>query len=330
MINLSKLSITAAQAMLVTFSIAQTAQAVTFQSGDVFVGVGNGYIKEFDSNGSLKATLDSGFSSTGTETNGMAFDSQGNLYTTLFEAHKVVKFNNNGTLVGTFGSFSNTSNPESIVFDLTNNAYVGDGSGPIRKFNSSGTLLATYNAATEDGGTNWIDLAADSKTIRYTSESTSVLSFDVSNNTQLPNFASGLPGYAAYANRILADGGELVADTNYIVRLNSAGTVVQTYTPPAGQNFTTVDLDPSGNTFRTVDLNDGTVYQFDIASGNLLTSFNAGRIGTSVAGLAIFGALTQGATPQVTTVPEPSETLGTLALCALGTGYMLKRQPKQQ
>jgi DNA-binding beta-propeller fold protein YncE len=75
--------------------------AHAFPSGDVFVSVSNGQVKEFTPAGVLVRTLDTG---KGGFTTGSAFDSAGNFYVTDFSASLVSKFDPTGTLLGTFGS----------------------------------------------------------------------------------------------------------------------------------------------------------------------------------------------------------------------------------
>lgn len=310
------LAIATAGATLLVLGIGGTAQAFTFQQGDIVAGLRNGTANVFSPTGTLLNTLNTGTSSFET---GSAFDSSGNLFITNFGVGSISEFDVNGNLVNTFGRGS-LSQPESIVFDKAGNLYVGDAAGPIREFSSSGSLLGTFNANAQDRGTDWIDLAADQQTIRYTSEGSSVLSFNLSSNTQNANFANGLPGSNAYAQRILPDGGELVADTQSVVRLNSAGSVAQTYTVPnnLSVNLFAANLDPDGKTFLTSDYNSGELYRFDLSSGKLLQSFAGGSGG--VYGLSVFGEITQGGPPPTTTVPEPSSVLSTLAFGALGAG----------
>ena len=169
------------------------AAGVTYLAGDVFAGTGNGQIKQFHSDGTLVNTLNTGAGVT--EDTGMAFDSAGNLYATVFEANNIYKFDNSGNLIGPFGSGYN-EHPNSVVFDKSNNAYVGlaDGTGQVLKFNSAGTMVNAYSPALEVRGTNWIDLAADQCTLRYTSQGSIIHSFNVCTNTQLPDFAAGLTG----------------------------------------------------------------------------------------------------------------------------------------
>jgi len=259
----------------------------------VFAGVGNGTIKEFSPSGTLVQTLHTSSASYNT---GMCFDSAGDLYGTEFGSNTISKFDNSGNLLnGSFGSGYN-SDDESCSVDASDHIYVGeaDGAGTVLKFDTSGNLLATYNPAHQDRGTDWVDIDKDQKTLFYTSEGDSVKRFDVSTNTQLADFADSLPASPCYALRILPDGGVMVACTSEVIRLNSSGNVVQTYTPTGGASLLfSLNIDPDGTTFWTGDLDTGTIYHFNIATGAQLGSFNTSP-NTSLAGVAVYGEHTSG------------------------------------
>src|ERR1700730_16053358 len=85
----------------------------TFQTGDVFAGVGSGHINWYRDSGDgiiLVKVLNVGATTFDT---GMAFDTHGNLYATNFSAGTVSKFDTHGNLLGTFAS--GLASPESIV-----------------------------------------------------------------------------------------------------------------------------------------------------------------------------------------------------------------------
>jgi hypothetical protein len=260
----------------------------SFPSGHVLVSVGNGLVQEWDVSGAtptLARTLDT-TKGAGVETAGLAFDSAGTLYVADFEANDVSHFNGDATLFGSFGSGYNLD-PESIVFDTSGNAYVGqaDGDKTVLKFSPSGAPLASFSPATEDRGTDWVELAPNQCTLYYTSEGTSVKRFDVCTNTQLSDFATALPG-TGFAVKLLSDGGALVADTDSIVRLDSGGNVVQQYGSGESQfgAWFSLALDPSGTAFWAGDVITGTVKKFDLSSGNELASFTTGASAPDAAG----------------------------------------------
>jgi hypothetical protein len=228
---------------------------------------------------------------------GMAFDSKNNLYATTFNGLTVGKYSQNGTLLGTFGS-GYDGNPESIVFDAFGNGYVGqaDGSRDVLKFDPNGELLNRFDVATEQRGSDWIDLSSDQCTLYYTSEGVTVKRFDVCKNEQLPDFAS-FPSLSndgeMYALRLLPDGGLLVAHVSYALRLDQEGNTVQFYNAPNGRTdyLFALNLDPDGKSFWTAGLSSGFIYKFDIETGTLLETL---RFDSEVNGLVINGEIKVG------------------------------------
>jgi hypothetical protein len=273
------------------------ADAVPLTSGQLLVGQGTfnrtGVILQYSSSGARQGTLDTTISApTGSsQETGMCLDalSGGNLYTTNFFASSMSKFDSLGGLasanVHTFG----TATPNSCVFDAAGNLYVGladapggvFGGGDLLKFGPTGALLATFDPATEIRGTDWIDLAADQRTLLYTSEGNSIRRFDVVNNVQLPDYCSpcgnGSGGEAdtLRALRILPGGaGVLVADFGAGVVHRYVGDVVSG-TGVHIQSYVGIDaldaffpfavnLDPDGSSFWTADEVTGQVFRFAI------------------------------------------------------------------
>jgi len=285
-----RLTVALASIALAMFGVVtQPVQAdVGLERGDVLVGVGSSTIKVFAPDGTLKRRLDTAPTN---ENTGMCFDSHGNLYATQFSGG-MNKFDRNGNLLnGNFGSGFN-GDPESCIVNKLDQIYVGqaDGTRNVLKFSASGALLATYSPATENRGTDWIDLAADQKTLFYTSESSTIKRFNVETRAQLPDFASGLGG-PCYSLHIRQNGEVLVACSDKVKRLNSSGAVIQTYDPPHTSLLFAMSLDPDGTSFWTADYSDGQVFRVDISSGNVLTVFDSAR-NISVAGLVVVGEIT--------------------------------------
>lgn len=258
--------------------------------GDAFVAVGGGKIQQYNSNGQLLTVLDT---QRGGFTTGMAFDVLGNLYITNFGVGAVSKFNNQGSLIEIFGG-GYSGSPESILFDKDGNAYVGsvDGDNDIRKLDQQGNFLAQYNVATEDRGSDWIDLAADQCTMYYTSEGHYIKRFDVCNNIQLSNFNTNPLPSEAYALRILKTGGLLVADTSLIVQLDYFGNVIKSYDAPGENCWFALNLDPDGTSFWSADFCTSNVYKFNINTGEQLLKINTGTASYTVFGLVVYGELT--------------------------------------
>ena len=270
--------------------VAGAAEANTFQEGDVFAAVGDGKVRHFRPDGTIVATYDTGVP--GGEDAGMAFDEASYLYLAHFDANQVFQFDTSGSLVGPFGEEFDV-HPESIVIDDAGHVFVGhaDGDGDVLMFDRTGKLLKRFDLETERRGTDWIDLAADQKTLFYTSEGYYVKRFDITNERQLSDFNENpLPGSTAYALRILPNGEVIVADTEVIVRLNKEGELVKQYDVPGEDEWFAVNLDPDGKTFWSGNLGTGQVYQFDIQSGEVLHSWNANAI-SSLSGLAVFGEI---------------------------------------
>ena len=319
------LPLAALTTLIAGLSITSTALAggFTFQKGDIVAGAGNGTYNVFDPNGNLLTTLNT--TSGAPEDTGGIFDSKGNLYVSNFASQSVSVFDINGNLTNaTFGSGYN-ADPESVTLDKSGNVYVGqaDGNANILKFDSAGNLLASYAPTRENRGTDWIDLAADQHTIYYTSEGHKVMRFDTATNTQLADFATGLPGSDAYALRILANGDVLVADTSQVVLLDTNGNIIQSYFAPGSSLLFALNILPNGTSFITADIFNNTIYQFNIATGVLEQSFKNPAL-VDTAGLIVFGEVTQGGGGGGE-VPEPT----TMAL--LGTGLsalLLKRRKK--
>jgi len=292
--------------LLTSVALAGTA----YTKGDVFASIGSGSVNEFMPTGTLVQTLVDG---QGGFTTGSAFDAAGNFYVTNFSAGTISEFDSSGNLVNaTF--VSGLSSPESISFDKAGNLYVGQASSnQIKEFNAAGTLINTFTVATQDRGTDWIDLQANQSTILYTSEGTSILSFDTATNTQNADFATGLPGNNAFALRALANGDVLVADSSNALLLSPTGTILTTYNLPgnAGGDFA-LNIDPNGTDFWTGDFSSGNIWEVNIASGAIDNQFSSHSF--SLFGLSVFGQITQGGGGGGGAVPEPA------SLALMGTG----------
>jgi PKD repeat protein len=255
----------------------------------IYVATTGGNIFGFTPDGSKTKTLNAGF--TGSLT-GMAFDAAGALYVTGFTAAKVAKFDASGTSQGTFGS-GYDCHPESIVFDVAGNAYVGQAgcSNNILKFDSTGSQLASFRVLTEDQGSDWVDLSSDQCTLFYTSEGHQVLRYDVCRSQQLAVFSDQL--HKGLAIRLLSDGGLLVADNVDIHRLDASGKIISTYDLPGEDCWVGLTLDPDGTSFWAADACTSNVYKFAIASGSQLQKINAGTGPNSIFGLGMNAKVVQ-------------------------------------
>jgi hypothetical protein len=282
----------------------QPARAVTtWVTGDVFAGVGNGTYQVYDNTGVFKEAISDGLDGF---TAGCAFNpSLTRLYTTNLRHTKVVVFDDPNPhpvsqIIDT-GLTSPHAASESVVFDAAGSFYVGhaDEDRRLHKYDAAGNLLMTFSPQTERRGTDWNDLAADQRTMFYTSEGGLIKRFDVGGNVQLPDFAS--IGGTSYALRLLlpADGrgGLIVANSVDIKRLDGSGTVVQTYDVPGESGWFSMNLDPNRTSFWAGDLFTSNFYRFNLATG----AIEVGPINTGtgvLGGLCIKGEIAPSLAPE--------------------------------
>jgi hypothetical protein len=272
------------------------------------VSVGNGQTQVYHNTGDGYSQIHTlTYGSAADYTTGCSFDAQGNFYGTNFTQSKIVEFSanpphNSVQIIDT--STQGAANNESLVFNASNpqNFYVGNAAGnnQVLKYDATGAFVRAYTVATENRGSDWIDLAKDGKTLFYTSEGVLIKRFDVSANTQPANFATLSDG-KAFALRLLppfdGSGGLLVADTVNIKRLNSSGAVIQTY-PRAGDlpletgAWFALNLDSNGTSFWASNLGSGNVYRFNISSGVVEATIQTGvssGTGTGTYGVCVVG-----------------------------------------
>jgi sugar lactone lactonase YvrE len=277
------------------------ADAVPFNKGDVFVSVGSGQVEHYNTSLNLVETLNTG---QGGFTTGSGFDAAGNFYVTNFSAQSVTRFAGPND-PHTASIFVNQSgSPEMIVFDAAGNAYVSSSStGFIGKYNSSGTLLQSFDAGNR---ADFIDLNAPNPTkIFFTVDiSKGVFVLDIGTsavttfNSQFGNF--GL--------RILGDGSVLVANQQDIKLLDASGNLVRSYDDAGNDNWFALNLDPDGQTFWSADFGTSEFCRFNIATAALITCKTTNITG-GVFGLSVFGEITQGVGPPPPQVPEASSFL---------------------
>ena len=307
----------------------------TFATGDIMVAVAPpvttgtaGLVYRLSSSGAVQQTLSTGFRLTNLR--GMAFDTAGDLYVTATDANAVAEFDVHGSLLGAFGAFSAAnlySGPYSILFDSFGNAYVTQGSG-VLKLQANGTPLALFNTSQDSTTPQWSALAPDHTTLYYTAGGPSIKRFNVVTNTQMADFVN--LGGILNAVRLLPDGTLLVAQntrtTASVLRLNSSGSILQTYnvptSTPASSIVTDIALDPDGKSFWT-GLSVGTkVFKVNLASGSIVSTFDPGA-GSGVLGLAVYGGPALNNIVITNTCPLPSAGVGqsySQPLTAIGGG----------
>ncbi len=281
-----------------------------WQKGYVFCGTGASKYRIFTNDGVFVEQIDSGFN-VGNTTGG-AFDANGDLWTTEFQAHRVTKYDKNHphSVLLSFITPATAASAESILFDANGDFYVGhaDGDRDIYKYKADGTLITNFNVAVGPRGTDWIELSKDQKTMFYTSEGRVIRRYDVSTNTQLPDFATIAGSGNTYALRLLAPfdgtGGLIVADSGDMKRLSGTGTVTQTYDDTNRNLWFAMNLDPNGTSCWGADLTTNVFYRFNIATGAIeLGPIASG--GNQLAGIVVAGEISGGNLPPEFEAPSP-------------------------
>jgi hypothetical protein len=289
--------------VLVGGVLSAPAEASRFQSGDIFAAVGDANLDgqaeifHYRADGTFVETLPLGAGIGGRST-GMAFDESGYLLATGFDASKVVRFDNQGKNLGVLVG-AGLSFPESIVFDGKGNFYVSSVLSPvgIKKFDPAGNLLAVFIPGTR---VDWMDLAADQRTMLFTQERSPVLRVDVSSSERLGDFAA--TGGISFALRMLADGRVLVANGENIKLFDSVGALIRTYDVAGEDLWFAVNINDDRTSFWSGSIQTGKLFKFDIVCGGVpdCTTYTQ-MIATGVpneqptralAGLAIYGEVT--------------------------------------
>jgi PKD repeat protein len=294
-------------------------------TGDVYVSGDTSTVEHHNNKGTLLDALQVVQSSN--TLGGMAFDSNRTLFVADRSGGDDTSFANayyfdaSGTAQVLTSQLSLT-NTGTLVFDNAGNVYLG-GDGPvIQKLDSFARVL--FNYAPASGGPNnptfvkWMDLATDQCTMFYTDSAnpSSVRRFDVCKNSQLADFTTSLPGTSANDLRIRPNGEVLVADTDQVVRMDATGKPIQTYGGPRG-TFTGLALDPDNTSFW-VTQGDGSVTRFDIASGSVLSKFNANL--APAEGVTVFGEIRAATNTPPSCTVTASPTTGTAPLNVTVTG----------
>jgi hypothetical protein len=279
-----RLGVTLNVAALVLLLVPVRAAQISFAPGDMFVSLETtGSVHWYLPDGTLRGVLASTVLGWG---EGMAFDATGNLYLAHWRAdsmgitgNTVEKFNNLGQSMGAVGS-GYDCDPHTIDFDRTGIGYVGQAGcrRSLLQFVPGERVPRELFPAGEFEGLFWMDLASDDCTLFYTSLGPNVKRFDVCANAQLPDFnVTALPGAFTHDLRELPGGGLLVANQDVIVRLDSAGSIAQTYAGPPAEPTLWTGLDIVGDgTFWVANYYTSDVYRIDLASGSIVDSLNTG------------------------------------------------------
>ena len=288
------------------------------EMGDVVCDVASGDYQIYDNDGNFIETINNGL---GGFTTGAFFlddGGSGRLDTTDFSSGVVVVFDGadpNPVLDSINTAANGGISCESVLFDSNGDLYVGAaGSSSLYKYVddvAGGSFRGSFAVATEDRGTDWIDLASDQTTMFYTSEGARIFRYDINSAAQLPDFTAALPGGFSYALRILppfdGSGGVLVADTVSCFRLDGSGAIAQTYDVVGEDQWFSINLDPNGTSFWAGDFATANFYRFNIASGAIeVGPIHTGTGGSTLFGIAVVGEITGGVNnPPVFEAPSP-------------------------
>jgi hypothetical protein len=330
--NLRRTLATAA-AVLAVVGMYISVHASAWNVGDVIVSTSNSAYNVYDNNGNFKETISwaSSADGPGDLAGGCAFNSSSNLYATNFSDTHVVKFDGNDPhgvldIINDAGpSEVPAASSESILFAKNGDFYVGhaDGNHNVHRYNSAGVFQQAYAVATELRGSDHIELAADQKTLFYTSEGGRILRFDLSTGTQLSDFAN--IGGNSFALRLLppgdGTGGLLVANFANIKLLNAAGTVIRTYDVPGEDSWFALTLDPNGTSFWSGGLNSSNFYRFNILTGAVeVGPINTGAPGGTMGGICVKGEPTVAVRPPVTIHYDPGTNVSHTFMFGTGPG----------
>ena len=306
---------------------ASQAQTLDRKVGEIFVAIGGGQYQvwHFDFSTTPPNTLVdtvTGNGVTGDINAGCAFDSMYHPFTTDVTANEVFKdmIDDPQTPIETIPVLAKAggAQPTSVAFDSLGNSYVGvaGGNGLIEEYGPNGTLVQTLpvNTTKLKGGSAWMDLSADGKTIYFTNGTNIVSQFAVS-SSRINKFAS-ISGATLFGLRVLTPAAQnatagltggpgllLVAavfsGSSSIQLLNGSGKTIMTYSATNESNFRVITLDPNGTSFWAGNPTTNNFYRFDFAGGTPKGPFSTSAGGPS--GLCAYGGFSA-AQPQTTTV----------------------------
>lgn len=329
-------SLTSRVAVLALCIVSTAAAAhATFTTGDVAVATASGVPGSEFLNGELRLFTSAGVPVGVMPTTGVPFS-------TVFDAGQRLWFStwsgDSSPTASTEVWATQTSRDSlmpfggsSAVFDAAGNLYVLTDwltapPSSLRKYSPAGSLLATYALAGR-GPVN-IDLASDQCTMHvfYVSGTPGIGRYDVCTGTELTDVPIDPDAFADTFShvrqfRVLADGSLLVPFGSHVARIQSNGTVLQTYTVPSaapGTEYAAVALDPTGSRFWLATREQvPRLFLIDLASGLVLSGPTG--IGQPVEAVAVAGERRAA----LLLAPAPIPMLSSVVLLTLATALLL-------
>jgi len=209
--------------------------------------------------------------------------------------------------------------PHALAFNLAGEVWVGyagdgdtsacgnegvdAGSAPsiaVRSFQQDGTPVDVVNVTVSgsESGSNAIDLAADQRTLFYTSLGRNIYTVDVETGdvSVFATLPAATAGEQLRGIRVLPDGGIVVSDKVDIKRFNSSGTHIQTYSVDDQEDWGTLALSPDGLQLWAANTADSSVsppmiVKFDLSLGVVLLTID-GDVVPDTAGFLCSGGIT--------------------------------------
>ena len=187
--------------------------------------------------------------------------------------------------------------------------------------------LLPYETPNPTGGAGWTSTIDEVNDILYYVSGgfyfpggSEIRTFNIGTATPGPIFATlaaeGAAGYGLRGLEYLQDGGLLVCNGNVVQRLNSSGSVIQTFTPSIAldsQLLIDICLTQDATAFWVIDEFSSRIFKFDIASGVELLTFQPYTFSRSLIQMAIYQ-------PVIPPAPPPPAGSGCPITLPTGTG----------
>lgn len=228
----------------------------------------------------------------------------GMLHQSWFGNGYLYVFNNGTTLSGNPAAYYGYPSSNDNYSALKSISAIDGDNQPGAPFADVVNQLA-YETPNPTGGAGWSIAFDEVNSILYYVSGgfyfpggTEIRTFNVATQTAGPIFATLAPqgpfGFGLRGLVYLADGGLLVCNGNVVQRLNSSGTVIQTFTPSIAldsQLLVDVCLTQDATAFWVIDEQSTRIFKFDIASGTELMTFQPYTLSNSLIQMAIYQPL---------------------------------------